>query len=99
MGAPVAAIKATSSARLGGVFRYSTTVRLDAGVADQRQHIARGAAFRVVIDRDGAHEGDLSAVRPCSYQSLELLTIFTTSSITGTSISTPTTVASAAPDC
>jgi hypothetical protein len=35
---------------------------------------------------------------PRSYQPLEALTIFTTESMTGTSIRTPTTVASAAPD-
>src|SRR5512139_424808 len=35
---------------------------------------------------------------PFSYQPLLRLTTFTTPSITGTSISTPTTVASAAPD-
>ena len=35
---------------------------------------------------------------PASYQPLVAFTILTTDSITGTSISTPTTVASAAPD-
>jgi len=39
-----------------------------------------------------------AATRPFSYQPLERFTIQTTESITGTSISTPTTVASAAPD-
>ena len=42
--------------------------------------------------------GAQAAGPPRSYQSLLEFTIFTTSSITGTSISTPTTVASAAPD-
>ena len=37
--------------------------------------------------------------RPRSYQSALVLTILTTDNITGTSIKTPTTVASAAPDC
>ncbi|MCY1550027.1 hypothetical protein D9M68_862390 [compost metagenome] len=72
---------------------------LDAAGADQRQRVARRAAVRVVVDRDGTHAGCLAALRgACSYQARERLTTRTTSSITGTSISTPTTVASAAPD-
>jgi hypothetical protein len=46
----------------------------------------------------GADKYSHFAVSPCSYQDLVELTIFTTDSITGTSISTPTTVASAAPE-
>src|SRR5450755_2501164 len=46
----------------------------------------------------GAFSHDLATPAPASYQSLLRLTRRTTSSITGTSISTPTTVASAAPD-
>lgn len=49
-----------------------------------------------------AGRGELALLRwtaaPCSYQPRLALTIFTTDSMTGTSISTPTTVASAAPD-
>ena len=47
----------------------------------------------------GAHAEYLDALRaPCSYQPRERFTMRTTSSITGTSISTPTTVANAAPE-
>ena len=42
--------------------------------------------------------GAVKPARPRSYQPREPFTILTTDSITGTSISTPTTVASAAPD-
>ena len=69
-------------------------VGLGARVANQRQCVARGAALGVVINRDVVH-GVFSfkgaAVQPRSYQVFELLTMYTTSSITGTSINTPTT--------
>src|SRR5256885_184594 len=77
------------------LFPYTTLFR-------SGQHVARRAADGVVIYRDTAHGKCLAYLRagfgPHSYQPLLWLTIRTTSSITGTSISTPTTVASAAPD-
>ena len=52
-----------------------------------------GAGQAECRDCDASH-----AAFPRSYQTFEALTIFTTDSITGTSIRTPTTVASAAPE-
>ena len=55
-----------SSAQLlpdGGVFRYSITVGLDAGVADQRERVAGGPALRVVVDGDGGHGVLISEVK------------------------------------
>ena len=57
---------------------------------------ARGVSFAPFygLERDALRTGLL----PVSYQPRVAFTTLTTSSITGTSISTPTTVASAAPD-
>ena len=57
------------------------TVGLDAAVADQRQHVARGAARRVVIDRDVMLSCFLRVFDACpaSYQPLLRLTMRTTS--------------------
>lgn len=76
-----------------------------------RRHCAR-CAVRVVVDHDrkllAAHpvcswapavgRARRATAAPLSYQPLLAFTIFTTDSMTGTSISTPTTVASAAPE-
>src|SRR5690606_39153121 len=81
-----------------------------AAVADHGQGVARGAAARIVVDRDLAHArvSVLTGVAaPDARGSLagganrcrERLTIATSDSITGTSTSTPTTVARAAPEC
>src|SRR5690606_36214423 len=74
-------------------------VGLGPAVANQGQRITGRAALRVVVDGDFRH-GVLSQAGfcPASYQACERLTTATTASITGTSMSTPTTVASAAPD-
>jgi hypothetical protein len=59
-----------------------------------RQFRLRGTAYALRrLWRAAAH-----AVAPRSYQPRDAFTILTTDSITGTSISTPTTVARAAPD-
>src|SRR6187431_493979 len=77
---------------------------IDAGMADQRKCVARGAAGGVVKDRHvhllGLARRPLQRAEaaPASYQLLLRFTTRTTTSITGTSISTPTTVARAAPD-
>ena len=76
-------------------------LRLIAALADHGQRVARRAAGGIVVDGDGHVARFLVARRltppPASYQPLLRFTIRTTDSITGTSISTPTTVASAAP--
>jgi hypothetical protein len=57
--------------------------------------------FMTTADSGPVHPVRRYVVRgdqPRSYQSRVTFTIFTTDSITGTSINTPTTVASAAPD-
>src|SRR5690606_38636562 len=69
--------------------------------ADHRKCVAGGAACRVVINRDAHSAGPFIFVvtrLPRSYQPLERFTIHTTESMTGTSTSTPTTVARAAPE-
>src|SRR5690606_41741990 len=73
-------------------------LRLDAAVADHRQGVARGAAAGVVVDRDRAH-GACSGREGAGNRWRVRLTMATSDSITGTSTSTPTTVASAAPEC
>ena len=59
----------------------------------RRDQPARAGLARLLRDRQA-----VDAFAPASYQPLLALTTRTTSSMTGTSISTPTTVASAAPD-
>src|SRR5882762_8098654 len=83
-------------------FQILDDLRLLAALPDHRQRIARSAAGRVVIDRHAhACASFLTATEtpaPASYQPLDSFTRWTTESITGTSTSTPTTVASAAPE-
>ena len=75
--------------------------RLLAALPDHGQRVARGAAGRIVIDRHAhvrAYLVDRRFALPASYQPRDSFTRWTTESITGTSTSTPTTVASAAPE-
>src|SRR5512147_531500 len=81
-----------------------------AGLGAQQR--ATGFAFVIPLTSIGGHGFFLAetalrtghdrlqdhALAPFSYQALEPFTMRTTESITGTSISTPTTVARAAPD-
>src|ERR1035437_5131569 len=69
------------------------------------QNIARRPALGVVVDHDihtqppaFSFATRFRPVAPASYQPRVRFTIFTTESMTGTSIRTPTTVASAAPE-
>ncbi len=71
---------------------------LYAGISKERRCIPRRTAVRVVITRHGRHGFTATSRSVCSYQPFERLTILTTKSMTGTSMSTPTTVASAAPE-
>ena len=82
--------KASNKTELAAVQSFTPETAKFSNLHEQ-QSLASGA----VIDGDIRQE-EPSYVR--SYQDLLLLTMCTTSSMTGTSISTPTTVASAAPE-
>src|SRR5690606_23325694 len=83
--------------------RFRKQVRMAAGqrcgqVLPKSLRIERAARAREIELLGEAHARLTASRAGRSYQSRERLTTRTTSSITGTSISTPTTVASAAPD-
>ena len=65
---------------------------------NRKAFVARRAAIQIVINRDVGHVFTAMGLPACSYHPLDRLTIFTTSSMTGTSMRTPTTVANAAPE-
>src|SRR5690554_2445763 len=88
-------LEASARWRVGAIV---DDLRLDAGLADHRQGIARGAAVGIVIDDDGHWAGfSFWFLAALSSKAVRVrLARATSESMTGTSTSTPTTVASAA---